>query len=417
VATEPVKENIKAIYDIHCHAMNLSHPNLMAYFDRFKMDFKIMGPVHEAQKNNMTGKFKRMLNLLSMMENELGDFFLIWEYYLKIDKELVNKKNKFTVLNQEFDKLILTPLVVDFGKKDWNSFDVFYKVPPSKPVEEQIVDLFNGIAKYSKNDINITDTGAIVYKDSEKENKLFEIYPFYGINPNLIELSEVKDNMNRFFGNFDGQRENLFKNMGNFDGNFKSLGDFSFSGLKIYPPLGVDPYPLESAPAMKKMEFIYDFCVKKNIPVTVHCSDTGYVTVKNAKTITHPNRWEKVLNDFPELKLNLAHFGYQRPGIIFGSTVWNRKVINLCQRFKNVYSDISCLGFTKKFYKEFALTMRENPHLFEKMMFGSDFMINLSWTESYNEYLKLYTQTDRLQDRIKEQMMVHNPEKFLWNKV
>jgi len=94
---------------------------------------------------------------------------------------------------------------------------------------------------------------------------------------------------------------------------------------------------------------LYDFCSKNNIPVTAHNSYSGFATpleeveifgdiyVNNAVTpvhgnvtfskafstgwiqdraekLNHPEIWKKVLLNYPNLKLNLAHFGDGNPG-------------------------------------------------------------------------------------------------------
>jgi hypothetical protein len=47
-------------------------------------------------------------------------------------------------------------------------------------------------------------------------------------------------------------------------------------------------------------------------------------------------------------------------------------------------------------------------------LFGSDFVINLIWSHSYNEYLNNFIRTPLLDERKKELMAVTNPERFLF---
>jgi len=49
-----------------------------------------------------------------------------------------------------------------------------------------------------------------------------------------------------------------------------------------------------------------------------------------------------------------------------------------------------------------------------RILFGSDYVINLIWSESYNEYLYNFIQTNHLDDRQKELMCEINPKKFLF---
>ncbi len=123
-----------------------------------------------------------------------------------------------------------------------------------------------------------------------------------------------------------------------------------FVGVKMYAPVGFSPTdPI----LMGKAQDIgvYGWCVKHNIPITVHCSNSGFaclsrhlkvfghinikdrifaapaapykfdvdffaLTIKfgeaiheRAYTLNHPKLWEKVLRKHPNLTLNLAHMG------------------------------------------------------------------------------------------------------------
>ena len=48
------------------------------------------------------------------------------------------------------------------------------------------------------------------------------------------------------------------------------------------------------------------------------------------------------------------------------------------------------------------------------ILFGSDYVINLIWSGSYNEYLYNFIQTSCLDDRQKELMCEINPMRFLF---
>ena len=49
-----------------------------------------------------------------------------------------------------------------------------------------------------------------------------------------------------------------------------------------------------------------------------------------------------------------------------------------------------------------------------KILFGTDFIINLIWSDSYNQYLENLLETPHLTDHQKELISEKNPEKFLF---
>jgi len=133
----------------------------------------------------------------------------------------------------------------------------------------------------------------------------------------------------------------------------KVLGDNpAFSGIKLYAPTGYSP----TDPVLMGDEFqegIYKFAEDYKIPVTVHCSDSGFASFSqhiringlvnlsnelvqlnnqvltfNTKTIStdagnaiaeratklnHPRIWRRVLEKYPDLYINFAHFGGSTP--------------------------------------------------------------------------------------------------------
>ncbi len=419
---------MRRFYDIHCHAMNLSHPNFLAVINRFKFDKKmalsLLKPT--AHSSSLT----KIANLLSIMENDLGDFFLIWEYFIKTDPNLfVNEK--FKIAGNTYDKIVLTPLMLDFGINEQmrNTKKIFYNTPPQKPIIEQVMDVFNGIRKYMKYDILISETSdkkvEFQYVDAKRDKKLFEIYPFLGLNTrNLKTVEELKTKiLDKYFIKYHTLKGNdLLKKFTDHQGKFAEHIDdkhfdynFFFAGIKVYPPLNFNPFPDKNLESLEyeKVMYLYKYCEEKHIPITAHCSDGGFQITSNAVSYTNPEKWEKVLQLFPKLKINLAHYGTESKKWFFKT--WRKKVIDLSLQYENCYTDLSCQAFDEKFYRTLSEDFTKYPKLIDKMMFGSDFMIHLMWTNSYNEYISAFKDTKYLTNNQRDTICRINSQKFIWN--
>lgn len=80
-----------------------------------------------------------------------------------------------------------------------------------------------------------------------------------------------------------------------------------------------------------------------------------------------------------------------------------------------VYTDISCVATDKNFYKHLKKCLNQHPAISDRILFGSDFSINLLWTESYGAYYKTYC--DNLGSSNQEMSRLFgsiNPEKYLF---
>ncbi len=186
---------------------------------------------------------------------------------------------------------------------------------------------------------------------------------------------------------------------------------YLFAGIKLYPPLGFDPWPEDDYPELEKVKYLYSECIRRKLPVTVHCSEGGFITSPLAKQFTDPAlKWKKVLDkpEFQDLKINFAHLGSQREG----KTDWQKEVISSISAINNVYTDCSCMTPGKNDYKIISSLINKENEL--KFLFGTDFVINLFWSDSYNDYLNNFISTQYLDDRQKKLMCEINPERFLF---
>ncbi len=409
----------KKLYDIHFHAMDLSHANITAFINRFIKEglaniiknklagltiFKkiitlfllpvlllILLPLiilvttviliisvsfpnsrltkslYDFIKNKIIpGRFidstNKIRNLLSFMESSTKYDFLITEYFLKNrNPKIVASDNTFTIGNTKFNKIVLCPLIMDFGYKNLKSGNIFYNIPPEKPIKLQTIDLLIAIRTYFSKTISIKNEHGInkfkITENSEgKEAKLFEIYPFMGINTKNYTLKEVETLLLKYFGDFDKEdlaikrKTMLYNKMGEFNYDLDDYNECKniFAGIKLYPPLGFEPWPTEYD-ERKKVELLYEISVNKNIPIIVHCSTGGFLVENSYKEFSNPaKQWSEVLAKYPGLKINFAHFGS-------GNKNWKKTIINHIQKgINNVYTDFSCNTQKDLYYKKLA---------------------------------------------------------------
>src|SRR6202008_4310037 len=167
------------------------------------------------------------------------------------------------------------------------------------------------------------------------------------------------------------------------------------TGLKMYPPLGY--YPFDA-----RLSGIFAYAEKNQIPITTHCARGGVfykgeITedmcthpktgehIKEQKnkfftdTFTDPSNYSYLLDQFPKLKINLAHFGgFDEWQKFLGNTFddglpsWYEKVSDLVRKYMNVYTDISYTMFNADLFNLLKLTLADKT-LKNKILFGSDF--------------------------------------------
>ena len=444
---------MSTFYDIHAHAFNLSHPHLSSFLIREDLIDNLIDEAFGgktrgnlflasiAPKNTIKkviGKklasFKEQVNnTLAFYEVPLEYQLLVLDHFLKSGSPAVfNEKKQIEIGDKAYNKIVLCPLVIDFGYKSIpkNEKDgVFYNLTPKRPIVNQVGDLLYAIRTYYRFNLVINSetkkmnlSPEIPDFETRKNEKLFEIYPFMGLDTRNYTLEQVQDMLEKYFKNFtkdesaETRRKRLFEKMGKLDSNmYVSTPDYYtdiFAGIKLYPQIGFDPYP-DDVEEREKVDVLYQFCIDKRIPIISHCSDGGY-KVGDYDALTAPaGRWKKVLEAYPELTLDFAHFGSQKND---KKATWRNAIIDLVGKYPNVYSDISCNDATANYYNELEkLFNGKNSALQEKLLYGSDFSINLLVVKikSYNEYLKAFLNAKL---SYKNNLCELNPKRFLFGK-
>lgn len=458
-------------YDIHCHTMNLSHPSLYAFLKRF-LPFVPVGLMSAGPIASIIWLFnrKKILNLLSVMERDVGRTLMAME----------DDMSELMIGGKDFNSIIINPLLMDFWA-DVEEEGLHYQFVP-KSIIPQVLDVMNGIRDYAytirgsqyseflKDYPNFKQIakqmGAkkewyldlrkiknpdkeIIEKYGPSKKKLL-VLPFAGLNtiycylnpdPKVRkshECTDLKILLDKYFGQggddpYTGEREDFEKKFGQFNGDIDELGRNYFVGIKVYPPINFDPWP-ECEEERKKVEYLYEFCKEKKIPIVSHCNDDGYIVENKTEAVkrSHPGKWKEVLKKHGNLKLNIAHFGGTNAVMRYveknplkklyrkikpdGDPNWVEVIIKLTSDYPNVYTDISYSGVNKNYYKALSLIIKKHKNIENKILFGSDFLISLGDIRSYKEYLMRFLETDELSDALKIKICSTNPETFLWKR-
>jgi uncharacterized protein len=224
----------------------------------------------------------------------------------------------------------------------------------------------------------------------------------------------------------------------NFMKVFAERGDYNFFGVKIYPSLGYLPsHPL--------LMDIFSVCEEKKIPVTAHCSGAivhsgnkiirdirGFHQESNggwsdipitrsfrkrsdyANFFNQPANWKPVLERFPNLKLNLAHFGGDDAWKKFSSGEkenWVNRIIDMMYRFENLYADFSYTFYKQSYSRALKKLLTENELISSRIMYGSDYYMVV--TEGHFRALKI-SFTTTMGDELMKKIAKENPLRFLF---
>jgi len=133
------------------------------------------------------------------------------------------------------------------------------------------------------------------------------------------------------------------------------LGNGSFIGVKLYPPLGFH--------AAAHLDF-YRGLAERQLPVTVHCQKDSFRLTSDADRYTDPANWERVMKDpaVRDLRINFAHFGGE-DGVMetvrfrergpnedggylwsydgIDRDTWTYRIIRLLKAYPNTYADVA----------------------------------------------------------------------------
>ncbi len=170
-----------------------------------------------------------------------------------------------------------------------------------------------------------------------------------------------------------------------------------FVGIKLYPPLGYKPVGNDDPKVEDALMRLYRYCCSNEnnlIPITVHCSwSAGVYSNEHVPGVTHiktyyrnfarPSYWRNVLQKFPKLKLNLAHFGGlgEWEALSKGNAPrenWVEPILGLIKDHDNVYTDLSYHGIpTTDLAEGYKRVLIERINGLEhKVLLGSDWYMS-----------------------------------------
>ena len=401
-------------FDTHLHFMTLNEPDFPAYVSPFgesPVSFLTANLTKDYILSNRQTMVSDIMNTLIAFSQSILDTMLMLEKDL--EGAYRNERNRgsypdepylrdglFHYRESEYDQLVLCPLVMDFTHPESSFVNTYYPVSKADRLSRYLDDTADAIKEFRK----------------RRKDSIITFAPFAGINPPAHDFEYIEK--------FLQTRIAADRNPSASEG---------FYGIKLYPPLGTDPWP-EDESELKKMRLIYSFCQDRGIPVITHCDDQGFrgVSARKAWEYTNPASWRTVLENYPGLIIDFAHVGRQY-GLLNVSTgildsfnarlrkqpanEWFYSLMALIKDFDNVYSDISFTGAYPEFYEETSnylktLSDNERDKIESRLMMGSDFAINLLKAESYSSYLHVLEES-RFSDELTGKIVSENPQRFL----
>ena len=197
--------------------------------------------------------------------------------------------------------------------------------------------------------------------------------------------------------------------------------DRGAKGLKLYPRL-------DYAPTHETlMQQIYPMVRERDLPVLSHCSRGGVserrLSRQRGDRLCAPGAMIEVLDAFPELRINLAHFGGQDDWLAYvkgeaGDDNWLSAIRKLIGEgnYPGLWADIS---YTLFFFDDLAPFLRMfllgngdwNKRVRERVLFGSDYYMTRNRALSEREVSVRLRQT--LGEALFRQIAETNPEVWL----
>jgi hypothetical protein len=410
---------MKLLFDAHCHVLSLARPALGPFLEALNarkgeaflaqvsspsyLLFSFLRHGGEAARRMLSVAECDAARVFMLMEDDLAGRFAAG---LDDAPEGLEGFEGLRFLGERWDGWFACPLLLDFGRPVEGLPAAYYPSMPRKPIEESAREMLAGIRGYRR----------------ERPRGKLLIRPFLGIDPVYRGASATEELLDRYFAGFKKTlpaQLAAFRRAAAWKGDPEKPPRNSFAGVKLYPPLGFDPWPGDSM-GRDAVRLLYGYCEARGIPLTVHCDDQGYstITIERAGQHTDPERWAPILAEFPRLIVNFAHFGerYLLPGWGDSKERWTRCIVGLMERYEGVYADVAFNGCDPEYWARLCafldgLSPNALAIVRRRLLYGTDFFINLTKVRSYLDYAQGFAHCC-LDRELKRAMVAENPERF-----
>lgn len=394
--TKEILDRGEYIFDVHCHVFDVKTINILYFVSRIIRDnISADSVVAHRPLIDSTGV---EMKYLSISEPELYDNLLLkrkfdtdkdWEDVIQ-EVELLGDTDKSASISSDKIDGSGSQIIRNIGLLGKGTHEEIYEVYMDKFGIHNFPDLVGGNKELIITGLMMDlEQGWDVWVRKNIQEVVDELKILSGEKPVLPFLILDPRRMGR------SGEENLEYL---FDKAFKSFP--SFFGVKLYPGLGY-------LPSDYRLREIFKICAEKNIPVLSHCggelisskadnsikvydgSNEITITGNNRKTIArklnHPKWWAPVLQEFSDLKLNIAHFGSSKSWTRYpnneeykdGTEDKNRvvEILELMQKYPNVYSDFSYSFTDQDIYNDLKELINKFDFLKDRLLFGTDFWV------------------------------------------
>jgi len=134
----------------------------------------------------------------------------------------------------------------------------------------------------------------------------------------------------------------------------KSIKDLGLKGLKFTPIYS------HYRPDDKRNYLVFEKCVELDIPIMIH-SSAGHTQKNTPFSYANPLLLDDAFEDFPDLRVCIAHLG----------DPWVGEVYNLIVKNDNVYTDVSA-NCMRPMWLAWNLVVAKEYRVLDKVLFGSD---------------------------------------------
>ena len=279
-----------------------------------------------------------------------------------------------------------------------------------EPGEEGILDTLGDLRRYMKwaalfGKDRLALTRALI--DLYQEVDLFTpmLVDFQGLEDTpkttVLEQLELQEKISRLgvLGHLDAQVLPFVgfdpRRLGALPVVREAVRSYGCVGVKMYPPMGFLPFGNRDHPPYRMshedalgvdaaLAEMYDWCSAEQVPITAHSNASNYAD-DSFRDHSQPANWQRVLERWPDLHLNLGHFGW-------GSRDrgWPDSISELMATFAGLYADIGNHELA-----DLEETTTELARLFdgastgtvrERFMFGTDWFMVASHRD-FEEFL------------------------------